>query len=89
MRPSIAVLPFENRSRDEDDEYFSDGVTEDIISALAKVEGLRVTHPAASAFRFKGEGTAVRQVAEKLNVRLCADRHYPSRRQHGCASRSS
>ena len=66
-RPSIAVLPFENRSRDEDDEYFSDGVTEDIISALGKVEGLRVT-PRASAFRFKGENTAVRQVAEKLNV---------------------
>ena len=66
-RPSIAVLPFENRSRDEDDEYFSDGVTEDIISALGKVEGLRVT-PRASAFRFKGESTAVRQVAEKLNV---------------------
>ena len=66
-RPSIAVLPFENRSRDEDDEYLSDGVTEDIISALAKVEGLRVT-PRASAFRFKGESTAVRQVAEKLNV---------------------
>ncbi len=66
-RPLIAVLLFENRSRDEDDEYFSDGVTEDIISALAKVEGLRVT-PRASAFRFKGEGTAVRQVAEKLNV---------------------
>ena len=66
-RPSIAVLPFENRGRDEDDEYFSDGVTEDIISALAKVEGLRVT-PRTSAFRFKGESTAVRQVAEKLNV---------------------
>ncbi len=57
----------ENRSRDEDDEYFSDGVTEDIISALGKVEGLRVT-PRASSFRFKGESTAVRQVAEKLNV---------------------
>ena len=66
-RPSIAVLPFESRGRDEDDEYFSDGVTEDIISALAKVEGLRVT-PRTSAFRFKGESTAVRQVAEKLNV---------------------
>ncbi len=66
-RPSIAVLPFENRSRDEDDEYFSDGVTEDIISALGKVEGLRVT-PRTSAFRFKGESTAVRQIAEKLNV---------------------
>ena len=66
-RPSIAVLPFENRSRGEDDEYFSDGVTEDIISTLAKVEGLRVT-PRTSAFRFKGESTAVRQVAEKLNV---------------------
>ncbi len=67
VRPSITVLPFENRSRDEDDEYFSDGVTEDIISALGKVEGLRVT-PRASAFRFKGQSTAVRQVAEKLNV---------------------
>ncbi len=89
-RPSIAVLPFENRSRDEDDEYFSDGVTEDIISALGKVEGLRVT-PRASAFRFKGESTAVRQVAEKLNVGCVLTGTDPSRGQpaahHGRADR--
>ena len=65
--PSVAVLPFENRGRDEDDEYFSDGVTEDIISALAKIDGLRVT-PRASAFYFKGRDDVIREIAEKLNV---------------------
>ena len=65
--PSVAVLPFENRGRDEDDEYFSDGVTEDIISALAKIDGLRVT-PRTSAFYFKGRGATIAEIAEKLHV---------------------
>ena len=65
--PSVAVLPFENRGRDQDDEYFSDGVTEDIISALAKIDGLRVT-PRTSAFYFKGRGATIAEIAEKLHV---------------------
>ena len=63
----IAVLPFENRSRDADDEYFSDGVSEDIISALAKIEGLRVT-PRTSAFYFKGREAGIEEIADKLHV---------------------
>ena len=66
-RPSIAVLPFENRSRDEEDEYFSDGVTEDIISALGNIEGLRVI-PRTSAFHFKGKRPSLSEVVGLLKV---------------------
>ena len=66
-RPSIAVLPFQNRSRDEEDEYFSDGVTEDIISTLGNIEGLRVI-PRASAFHFKGKRPSLSEVVSLLKV---------------------
>ena len=66
-RPSIAVLPFQNRSRDQEDEYFSDGVTEDIISALGNIEGLRVI-PRASAFHFKGKRPSLSEVVGLLKV---------------------
>ena len=66
-RPSVAVLPFENRSRDEDDEYLSDGIAEDIINALTKVQGLRVA-ARSSAFHFKGKNTPLDEVGEKLHV---------------------
>jgi TolB-like protein/Tfp pilus assembly protein PilF len=65
--PSIAVLPFANLSGDKDNEYFSDGVTDEIINALANVEGLRVV-ARTSAFSFKGKNVNVRKVAEELNV---------------------
>ena len=52
--PSIAVLPFANMSRDADDEYFSDGLAEEIINALAQVPGLKVI-ARTSAFAFKGQ----------------------------------
>ena len=52
-RPSIAVLPFENRSRGDEDEYFSDGISEDITSALGKVERLQVA-PAAGPSSSRG-----------------------------------
>jgi TolB-like protein len=65
--PSIAVLPFVNMNRDEESEFLSDGISEDITSALGKVPGLRVA-PRASAFQFKGRNTEIRPVAEKLNV---------------------
>ncbi len=66
-RPSIAVLPFENRSRGDEDEYFSDGISEDITSALGKVERLRVA-PRSMAYQFKGKRPMPREVGAALNV---------------------
>ena len=66
---SVAVLPFVNLSRDDEDEYFSDGITEDILNRLARVEGLRVPGR-SSTFLFKGSNPDLRDVAEKLNVGL-------------------
>ena len=64
---SIAVLPFANLSSDKENEYFSDGMTEEIINALANVEGVRVV-ARTSAFSFKGKNSNVRQIGEELNV---------------------
>lgn len=64
---SIAVLPFRNLSSDTENEYFSDGVTEEIINALTKVDGLRVI-ARSSAFAFKGQGLDPREVGNRLNV---------------------
>jgi TolB-like protein len=66
-RPSIAVLPFANMSRDADDEYFSDGLAEEIINALAQIPGLKVI-ARTSAFAFKGRQEDVRRIAEALGV---------------------
>lgn len=67
-KPSVAVLPFKNISKDEDQEYFSDGVTEDIITDLSKVSGLFVAAQ-DSTFAYKGSPVKIRQVAEDLGVR--------------------
>ena len=64
---SIAVLPFVNMSPEPEQEYFSDGITEEILNALAHVPGLRVA-ARTSAFSFKGTNVDVRSVGEKLNV---------------------
>jgi len=65
---SIAVLPFVNMSADKDNDYLSDGITEEILNALAKVPGLRV--PArTSSFVFKDKKEDVRKIGELLNVR--------------------
>lgn len=66
-QPSIAVLPFANISRDGDDQYFSDGLAAEIISALVKVPGLKVI-ARTSAFAFKGQNTDIRKIAEVLGV---------------------
>jgi serine/threonine-protein kinase len=67
-RPTgVAVLPFVNLSSDPENEYFSDGMTEELINALTKVAGLRVT-ARTSAFAFKGKDVDVREVGQKLNV---------------------
>jgi adenylate cyclase len=65
---SIAVLPFVDLSQAKDQEYFCDGISEEILDALAKVEGLRVV-ARTSAFSFKGKNADVSEIAQKLNVR--------------------
>jgi serine/threonine-protein kinase len=64
---SIAVLPFANLSRDADDEYFSDGLSEEIINALTQVRGLKVI-ARTSAFAFKGKNEDIRTIANSLGV---------------------
>ena len=65
--PSIAVLPFVNRSRDEEDEYFSDGLADELLNVLSKVGGLRVA-ARTSSFQFKGKNEDVATIGEKLKV---------------------
>jgi TolB-like protein/Tfp pilus assembly protein PilF len=65
--PSIAVLPFANMSGDKEQEYFSDGLAEEIINALANISGLRVI-ARTSAFAFKGQNTDIRDIARTLGV---------------------
>ncbi len=64
---SIAVLPFVDLSQAHDQEYFCDGISEEILDALAKVEGLRVV-ARTSSFSFKGKNADVAEIAQKLNV---------------------
>src|SRR5215208_2201280 len=67
-RPSLAVLPFTNMSGDPEQEYLADGLTEDLISALARLRWLFVI-ARNSSFTYKGKAVDVRQVAEALGVR--------------------
>ncbi len=67
-KPSIAVLPFVNMSRDPEQEFFSDGMTEEIITALSKVPNLFVI-ARNSTFSYKGKPVKVKQVSEELGVR--------------------
>ncbi len=66
-RNRLAVLPFVNMSSDPDNEYFSDGITEELLNALAKIEDLKVTSR-TSSFAFKGKNIDIRDVAIQLNV---------------------
>ena len=66
--PSIAVLPFVNMSGDKEQEYFSDGLTEDLITDLSKISGLLVI-AGNSTFTYKGKPVKIKQVAEDLGVR--------------------
>jgi TolB-like protein/DNA-binding winged helix-turn-helix (wHTH) protein/Tfp pilus assembly protein PilF len=78
---TIAVLPFVNLSGDPKQEFFSDGISEELLNGLAKVKGLRVTSR-TSAFAFKGMNASIPEIAEKLgvkhvlegSVRMTADR---------------
>jgi adenylate cyclase len=67
-KPSIAVLPFTNMSGDQEQEYFSDGITEDIITDLSKVAGLLVI-ARNSSFAYKGKNVDIRTVGRELGVR--------------------
>jgi len=66
---SIAVLPFQNMSGDPEQEYFSDGVSEELLNVLAKLPGLRVA-ARTSSFKFKGENKDVIDIGQQLNVAL-------------------
>src|SRR5579863_2101758 len=68
QQPSIAVLPFANMSADKENEYFSDGLAEEIINELAHVPGLKVI-ARTSAFAFRGKEQDIRGIAEALGVR--------------------
>ena len=65
--PSIAVLPFVNLSRDEENEYFADGLAEELLNVIAKIRGLRVA-ARTSSFSFKGKDADIQTIAARLNV---------------------
>jgi TolB-like protein len=65
--PSVAVLPFANLSGDPQQEYFSDGMTEELLNVLARLPGLKVA-ARTSVFEFKGQGGDVREIGHKLGV---------------------
>ncbi len=65
---SLAVLPFVNMSPDPDNEYFSDGITEELLNVLAQVDGLQVT-ARTSSFAFKGRHEDIRQIGTQLGVK--------------------
>ena len=67
-KPTIAILPFTNMSGDPDQEYFSDGITEDIITELSKVSGLFVI-ARHSSFTYKGQSVTLTQIGRELGVR--------------------
>ena len=67
-KPSIAVLPFDNLSGDSEQEYFSDGITEQIITSLSKIPNIFVI-ARNSTFTYKGKPTKIKQIAEELAVR--------------------
>ena len=67
-KPSIAVLPFANLSGDPDQEYFADGIAEDLITALSRIRWMFVT-ARSSTFAYKGQSPDVRQVGQELGVR--------------------
>ena len=71
-KPSIVVLPFDNLSGDSEQQYFADGLTDDVITALSKLSGLFVISR-KTAFTFRGEDVSVKSVAEELGVRYVLD----------------
>jgi adenylate cyclase len=72
-RPSVAVLPFQNMSGDPEQEYFADGMVDDIITGLSRIKWLFVI-ARNSTFTYKGRAIDVKQVGRELGVALCARR---------------
>src|SRR5262245_7518418 len=68
LKPSIAVLPFVNMSADPENEYFCDGLAEELLNALAKIDHLKVA-ARTSAFSFKGKDTNISDIGSALNVK--------------------
>jgi len=71
-RPSIAVLPFADMSREGDQEYFADGMTEELLNALSKIRELRVAGR-TSSFQYKGQDKDLRQIGNELGVRYLVE----------------
>ena len=80
-KPSIAVLPFDNMSEDPEQEYFSDGISEEIITALSKTPKLFVI-ARTSSFRYKGKEIDLRTVGRELGVRFVLEGSVRKRRQY-------
>jgi TolB-like protein len=85
-RPAIAVLPFTNLSGESEQEYFSDGISEDIITALSKLRWFLVI-ARNSSFIYKGKAVHMKQVAEELGVRYVVEGNV--RRAIACGLRPS
>jgi adenylate cyclase len=80
-KPSIAVLPFQNMSSDAEQDYFADGIVEDIITALSRYHGLFVV-ARNSSFTYKGQAVDIKRVGRELGVRYVLEgsvRKIPSR----------
>ena len=71
-RPVVAILPFDNMSGDPEQEYFSDGITEDLITALSRIRQIQVV-ARNSTFSYKGKSPNIRQVSEELGVRYVVE----------------
>src|SRR4029453_3606750 len=71
-KPSIAVLPFTHLSQDPEQEYFSDGITEDLITTLSRMSGLFVI-ARHSTFSYKGKAVKTAEVSRELGVRYVLD----------------
>src|SRR5205823_12998975 len=83
-KPSIAVLPFQNMSGDPEQEYFADGMVEEIITALSHIRWL-VVIARNSTFTYKGQAIDVKRVGRALGVRYVVEGRY-ARAATGCAS---
>jgi adenylate cyclase len=86
-KPSIAVLPFANMSGEPEQEYFSDGITEDIITDLSKVSTLNVLSR-NTTFTFKGKAVDIGQIAQRLKIDT-SSKAACARLAGGCGSRHS
>ena len=87
-KPSVAILPFANMSNDPEQEFFSDGITEDIITDLSKVSGLFVLGR-NTVFTYKGKAVNLEQIAKELGVAYVVEGSVRKAGQTGCGSTPS